>query len=192
MRKLLLTCRCGQQMRVPRSAMGRTGLCPNCGATIRIGASNTTLAPLEDPSPQPAGGGPRHATRGAALEEAKRTFARGADLYFTGHHAEALAYFTELAAQFPSNQHVATARELCLEALECARESPTKEPWQEQGRAALPDKRNEERWADGHRSSQFRLGALARAILRVARNGRAFAAAHAGKKAWGVRTAPQD
>ena len=45
MRKLVVTCECGQRMQVPRSAVGKTGLCPTCGQSITITNDNATAAP---------------------------------------------------------------------------------------------------------------------------------------------------
>ncbi|MBN2308734.1 MAG: hypothetical protein JXR94_07165, partial [Candidatus Hydrogenedentes bacterium] len=55
MRKLILTCDCGERMKVPRSAVGKTGVCPSCGRRIAITAGNTVGEPADG---KPAAGRP--------------------------------------------------------------------------------------------------------------------------------------
>jgi len=45
---LILTCRCGQQMKVPEHALGKTGTCVGCGLRLKITKKNT-----QAPKPEP-------------------------------------------------------------------------------------------------------------------------------------------
>lgn len=112
-------------MQVPRSAIGKTGLCPNCGRTVPITGDNTT-------NENRAKGGGRAAfdsggsfaapsgVSGGPSDDAKRRFGQAVDLYYNHRHAEALAIFNGLAKDFPGNADIETGRALCLEALRSA------------------------------------------------------------------------
>ncbi|MFO7775751.1 MAG: hypothetical protein R6W89_08145 [Candidatus Hydrogenedentota bacterium] len=122
MRKLILSCSCGQRMQVPRSAIGRTGLCPSCGTAVPITAENTTQASVRgagpDTAPPPGGGGGGWSgARQSPTEDAKRKFGEAVDLYYRRHYAEALAIFNGLARQFPGNAEIERGRDQCLAAL---------------------------------------------------------------------------
>lgn len=122
MRKLILSCACGQRMQVPRSAIGRTGLCPSCGAAVPITAENTTQASVRGAGPDtaPPTGASKNAWSGARrspTEDAKRKFGEAVDLYYRRHYAEALAIFNGLAQQFPDNSEIERGRDQCLAAL---------------------------------------------------------------------------
>lgn len=122
MRKLILSCACGQRMQVPRSAIGRTGLCPSCGAAVPITAENTTQASVRGAGPDtaPPTGASKSAWSGARrtpTEDAKRKFGEAVDLYYRRHYAEALAIFNGLAQQFPGNSEIERGRDQCLAAL---------------------------------------------------------------------------
>jgi len=150
MQKLILTCdSCGQRMQVPRSAIGRNGMCPSCGASIRISASNTTAVSRQRPAPGGGGGGLFSARnlfwrgRGAGespTEEAKQRFGRAVDLFYGGKHAEALAVFDSLAREYAGNQDIEAARQQCLAALRQGRglalEHQPGEGWDAGGRGA--------------------------------------------------------
>ncbi|MDX9971888.1 MAG: hypothetical protein RBU21_02750 [FCB group bacterium] len=118
MRKLIVTCQCGQRMQVPRSAVGKTGLCPTCGQIVTIGNENASATP-----PPKAGGRPLHARqvwwegRNNPPEDAKRKFGEAVDLYYAGRYGEALAIFDGLAKQFPGNPDIENGRQQCLSAL---------------------------------------------------------------------------
>lgn len=117
MRKLVLTCgSCGQRMQVPRSAIGRTGLCPACGATVRINSDNTTT---DAPKRKTifAGGPSWWQGSGKANDDAKRRFGEAVDLYYSGRFAEALAIFNGLARDFPENTDIQNGRIQCEKAL---------------------------------------------------------------------------
>ena len=123
MGKLTLTCACGQEMLVPDSAMGKVGLCPQCGREIAISAANTR--PLK-PEPaaetrRPGSGllGKRHVVKrvNELREESARKFAAAVDLYNNHRYAEALAVLDLLRTEFPDDHHVQSAREECLHAL---------------------------------------------------------------------------
>lgn len=122
MRKLILNCSCGQRMQVPRSAIGRTGLCPSCGAAVPITAENTTQASVRGAGPDTApptggAGGAWSGARQSPTEDAKRKFGEAVDLYYRRHYAEALAIFNGLARQFPGNSEIERGRDQCLAAL---------------------------------------------------------------------------
>lgn len=114
MRKLLVACECGQQMQVPRSAIGRMGMCPTCGLTIRISSSNTSPVrkrrrPAVYPSQPFTSKGP------GPPEGAKQRFGQAVDLYYGGKYGEALAIFDSLAKQFPGNPDIERGRAQCIE-----------------------------------------------------------------------------
>lgn len=119
MRKLIVTCQCGQRMQVPRSAVGKTGMCPTCGQTVTITNDNA----VSTPPPGQSGSRPLHAKqvwwqgRGAPPEEAKRRFGEAVDLYYNGRYAEAMAVFDALAKQFPGNSDIENGRTQCMTAL---------------------------------------------------------------------------
>jgi hypothetical protein len=116
MRKLLVTCECGQQMQVPRSAVGKMGKCPTCGATTRITNNNTRPLP-----------GPRGRTfakqnwSGEAQNEppgeAKQRFGQAVDAYYAQRYAEALAIFDALAKEFPGNPDIEHGRAQVVRAM---------------------------------------------------------------------------
>lgn len=119
MRKLIVTCECGQRLRVPYSALGRMGVCVTCGRTIQIMANN---ARRDGPAVQreiPSARDPRFsATRRTALtEDAKQRFGQAVDLYNAQRYAEALAIFDSFLEQFPGNPEIEEARAQCLSAL---------------------------------------------------------------------------
>lgn len=121
MAKLTLTCECGQEMLVPESAMGRVGLCPECGAHLTISEANTHRDYTPDPERRPGSGllGKRHRTRqdSASREDAGRRFATAVDLYNARRFAEALSLLDALLQEYPGNAHIESARRECVEAL---------------------------------------------------------------------------
>ncbi len=119
MQKLVLTCeRCGQRMQVPRSAIGRSGVCPSCGMHLRITAQNTETASREKRGRFfSAGGRWWGGPAGAPTEDAKRRFGAAVDRFYAGHIAEALAVFDSLAQEYPGNPDIEAAREQCRSAL---------------------------------------------------------------------------
>jgi len=140
MRKLLLICDCGERMQVPRTALGRVGLCPACGERIHIRPSNTTAAPVgtKQSAPPPPRGRVTPRPGEPSMEAAKRKFGRAVDLYFAQRYAEALAYFDELAQEFPDNEEVAQARRQCVQALRHARPPMLEYQEEETGAAVSP------------------------------------------------------
>jgi len=125
MTKRALTCECGQEMMVPESALGRTGLCPQCGVSIPISEENTRVWEAPPALPSRRGGGllafrDRHKTtvNNESRENSWRRFAQAVDLYNSRRFAEALTVLNSLEDDFPGNPHVHAAREQCLEALE--------------------------------------------------------------------------
>ncbi|MBI2435353.1 MAG: hypothetical protein HYV26_21055 [Candidatus Hydrogenedentes bacterium] len=121
MDKLSLVCACGQEMVVPESALGRSGLCPGCGQQIEITRDNTQ--PYR-PRRRETGGRMLAVRRREVRqednhrEEAWRNFATAVDLYNGRRYAEALTLLNTLLQHFPGNEHVETARDQCLEALQ--------------------------------------------------------------------------
>lgn len=119
MRKLILTCdQCGQRMQVPRSAIGRMGMCPTCGTTIKIRSTNTETTGA--PKNSLLSGSRSSWWRGSGAqptEDAKRKFGEAVDLYYTGRYAESLAIFDSLIQQFPGNPDIENGRLQCLNAL---------------------------------------------------------------------------
>jgi hypothetical protein len=125
MRKLIVSCDCGTKIRVPYSAIGRSGLCPECGRTVAI--TGARAVPSNGNDAADSGDGSTRARgirrlfgRGAKNEEedAKRRFAKAVDLYFSHRYAEALAIFADLSRRFPGNADIASGHEQCLQALQ--------------------------------------------------------------------------
>jgi len=123
MRKLLVTCMCGERIQVPRSALGRTGLCPSCGRAIKIttdnaspmqapNASALTDADVKIPAPE------------TAAEDAQLTFGKAVDHYYAGEVAQALVLLTRLSGRYPERDEIARARKLCAEAIRTATPLP--------------------------------------------------------------------
>lgn len=110
MRKLIVTCVCGQRMQVPRSAYGKVGICPKCGQKSKIGSTNTEPMPLPAPDDQS-----RLLEYDHAAEGAKQRFGHAVDLFYKQRYAESLALLDELVAQYPGNEEIATARIRCIE-----------------------------------------------------------------------------
>lgn len=113
MGKLMLQCECGQEMTVPDSALGRRGLCPECGKELLIGDQNTF--PWQPRARRPSPARPQAAV---PPEQAWRRFAEAVDLYAAGRFAEALAVLNQLRLEFPDDQSILDAQRQCLEALE--------------------------------------------------------------------------
>jgi nitroreductase len=117
MRKLVVTCECGQRMQVPRSAVGKTGLCPTCGQSITITNDNAQAAPSRGSRPLNNAKQSWWQGRVAPTEEAKRRFGEAVDLYYGGRYAEALAIFDTLAKQYPGNPDIENGRLQCMKAM---------------------------------------------------------------------------
>lgn len=115
MRRLIVTCTCGERIQVPRSALGRTGLCPSCGKTIAITNDNASAMPLpgksssEPAAPERPDGRPDMA--------AKMQFGRAVDLFFAGQFGEAYAMLSDLARRMPDDPDIEAARGACLNSL---------------------------------------------------------------------------
>lgn len=127
MRRLMVLCICGERIQVPRSALGRTGLCPACGRVISITADSATAikgpvpakpAPVQNAAP--LGGASWNSGNGRANtvpSDAKRRFAEAVDLYFSQRFAQALSIFESLAEEFPDNADIISGRQMCMTAL---------------------------------------------------------------------------
>lgn len=120
----MVLCVCGERIQVPRSALGRTGLCPACGRVISITADSAT--PAKGPTPAkpapvqqaaPFGASWNSGSGNAAPTEAKRHFAEAVDLYFSQKYAQALTIFETLADEYPDNADIVSGREMCMAAL---------------------------------------------------------------------------
>lgn len=118
MRKLMVTCgTCGRRMQAPRSAIGRSGLCPFCGATVPITADSASPEP---PAPKRGLFGSGSWWRGQGqqpTEDAKRKFGEAVDLYYSGKYAESMAIFTDLAKVYPDNPDIQNGHAQCMRAL---------------------------------------------------------------------------
>lgn len=105
-------------MQVPRSALGKTGLCPACSRAIPIRTDNTEPAPLTGAFSPFSNATPQPPTPPGPVEDDKRRFGEAVDLYFARRYAEALAVFNSLATRFPDSPEVEMGRSLCLKALQ--------------------------------------------------------------------------
>jgi hypothetical protein len=121
MRKLIVSCMCGERIQVPRSALGRTGLCPGCGRSLKITPDNAV--PLADPQPDP---GVKIAAPDTAEMDAKLTFGKAVDHYYAGEVAQALVLFTRLLAVHPDSDEIQRARTLCADTIRRAKPLPPK------------------------------------------------------------------
>lgn len=130
--RLVLECGCGQTMTVPVSAMYRNGLCPDCGAEVRITPENTRTGDEVDDR-RVAGSGllrrqwqasAKSAANAGNREEAARRFASAVDLYNGKRYAESLIVLDGLLADFPGDPHILAAREECMDALHGPRALP--------------------------------------------------------------------
>lgn len=114
MRRLVITCECGQKLQAPRSYLGKRVQCPKCGHISRLSSDETTL-----PGPtlrervfggKEAGWGP-----GAGpTESAKQRFGAAFDLFSRQQYAEALAIFEALAEDYPGHPDIIEMRAHCL------------------------------------------------------------------------------
>lgn len=128
MQRLIVVCQCGERIRVPRNAIGRTGLCPGCGRRLRVRSDNTVpFRPATYGFDRPARNTQRQAAHEAPLlpqvayprpaESDKLLFGKGVDLYISGKYGEALALFSSLLQRHPDNEDIYTARQLCAKGL---------------------------------------------------------------------------
>ena len=117
MRKILVTCECGQQMKTPRSSLGKMGTCLACGRTMRITAGNTDPLPRSEKRDVPFGQASPGAPVSDRTDDARRRFGQAVDLYRTKRYAEALAVFDELAREYPGNPEITHSREECIKAM---------------------------------------------------------------------------
>ena len=105
-------------MQVPRSALGKTGLCPACSRAIPIRTDNTQPAPPTGAFAPFSNTTPQVAPPSSPAEDDKRRFGEAVDLYFARRYAEALAVFNSLATRLPDCPEVEMGRSLCLKALQ--------------------------------------------------------------------------
>jgi hypothetical protein len=128
-------------MQVPRSAIGKTGMCPTCNQTMIINADNASAAPSSSKAAAAAATRPSTGTRGGGgggaggggffqsreswwqggggepPEDAKRRFGEAVDLFYSGRYAEAVAIFNTLSVQYPNNPDIENGRTQCMRAL---------------------------------------------------------------------------
>lgn len=123
MRKLLVTCMCGERIQVPRSALGRTGLCPSCGRALKISSDNA--APMQSGN---ASATPHENVRipgpETTVEDAQLTFGKAVDHYYAGEIAQALVLFSRLRTLYPDREEIVRARTLCANAIRHATPLP--------------------------------------------------------------------
>ena len=117
MRKLIVTCECGQRLRVPYSALGKTGVCVTCGRTIQIMSGNTRREGFSQRAEHSVLRETQWPRRTILSEEDKQRFGKAVDLYAKQQYAEALAIFDAFLEQFPGNPEIEEARNQCLRAL---------------------------------------------------------------------------
>jgi len=121
MRKLLVTCECGQRLQVPYSALGKTGACATCGRTIQILPENARREPLQSSS-HGGNSSDTHWQQTASIgDEARTLFGKAVDLFNSQRYAEALAIFDSFAQRFPGNPDIEQARLQCLNGLRRSR-----------------------------------------------------------------------
>jgi len=122
----MVLCVCGERIQVPRSALGRTGLCPACGRVIAITAESATTvkgpvparpASIQNAAPGGASWNAGNGSANAVPPEAKRRFAEAVDLYFSHRYAQALSIFESLAEDYPENSDIISGRQMCTAAL---------------------------------------------------------------------------
>lgn len=118
LKKLILTCACGQRIQLPRNAVGKTGICPTCHRAIPITKDNTKPLTAKERERARIFNASAAGWKGnpAETEEARRLFGRAADLYCEGRYGEALAIFDSLARRFPGIPEIENARQQCLAA----------------------------------------------------------------------------
>ena len=117
MRKLIVTCECGQRLRVPYSALGKTGVCVTCGRTIQIMSGNTRREGFTQRGDSSVLRETQWPRRTILSEEDKQRFGKAVDLYAKQQYAEALAIFDAFLEQYPGNPEIEEARNQCLRAL---------------------------------------------------------------------------
>ncbi len=116
MRKLIVTCECGQKLRVPQSAVGKTGACVSCGRIMQISPENTRRENGRKRRAAAAGNMRWQDWMGPKKDAVER-FGRAVDSFNARHYAEAMAIFDSLASEFPNSPEIEQARVQCLEAL---------------------------------------------------------------------------
>lgn len=117
MRKLIVTCDCGQRLQVPYSALGRTGTCTACGRTIQILPENARRQPAHAQRDAMTLRESRWQRMSAVSEDIRQLFGKAVDLYNQQKYAESLAILDSFAARFPGNPDIEQARAQCMEAM---------------------------------------------------------------------------
>jgi hypothetical protein len=104
-------------MKMPRSAIGKKGMCPTCGRTLSISSSSTSQDYVRKTERPTISSGQSTAWDGPGLsteQDVKQAFGRAADLFCEGRYGEALVIFDALAQKYPGNPDIENAREQCL------------------------------------------------------------------------------
>jgi len=123
MRKLLVTCMCGERIQVPRSALGRTGLCPSCDRALKISTDNAS--PMQSANASANGDeNIRIPTQEVTDDDAKLTFGKAVDHYYAGELAQALVLLSRLTEVYPHREEIMRARALCTNAIRQATPLP--------------------------------------------------------------------
>lgn len=117
MRKYTITCKCGQRMLVPRTAVGKRGMCPSCGNAVDIGSDSVERQTHRHTTYLRAGSTGWQGGESVSSDEARQRFGQAVDLFYAGRYAEALAIFDLLARQFPGNAEVESGRAQCVAVL---------------------------------------------------------------------------
>ncbi len=117
MRKLIVTCDCGQRLQVPYSALGRTGTCTTCGRTLQILPENARRESAHTYREAMTLRESRWQRMSTVSEDIRQLFGKAVDLYNQQHYAEALAILDSFAQRFPGNPDIEQARSQCIDAL---------------------------------------------------------------------------
>lgn len=117
MRKLVVTCQCGQRLQVPYSALGRTGVCTTCGRTVDIQPDNARRDTPQVQRDAPTLREARWQRMPGVTDDVRQLFGQAVDLYGQQRYAEALAILDSFAQRYPGNPDIDQARAQCLAAL---------------------------------------------------------------------------
>ncbi len=114
---------CGERIQVPRSALGRTGLCPACGRALKISTDNAS--PMQAANASAAGNADvKIPSPESTIDDAQLTFGKAVDHYYAGEVAQALVLFSRLHARYPDREEIQRARSLCANAIRQATPLP--------------------------------------------------------------------
>jgi len=117
MRKLVVTCQCGQRLQVPYSVLGRTGVCTTCGRTFEIQPDNARRDTPQVQHDAPTLREARWQRMQGVSDDVRQLFGKAVDLYGQQRYAEALAILDSFAQRYPGNPDIEQARGQCIAAL---------------------------------------------------------------------------